>query len=76
MKQPVITADEEVDIRDAVEIMKCNKIRNIIVTRGKEITGVVKRSTILNNITFDEDDVWTQEALEEKTIEQPTVSSK
>jgi len=76
MKQPIVTADEETDIRDAVEIMKRNRVRNLIVTRGKEIKGVVKRSAILNNIQFDEDEVWTQEALEQKEYKQPIVSSK
>jgi CBS domain-containing protein len=72
MKQPVITADEETDIRDAVELMKLHKVRNVIVVRGKEILGVVKRSTILNNIKFEEEDNWT--AMEK--MEAPIVSSK
>jgi CBS domain-containing protein len=72
MKQPVITADEETDIRDAVELMKLHKVRNVIVMRGKEILGVVKRSTILNNIKFEEEDNWT--AMEK--MEAPIVSSK
>ncbi len=76
MKQPIVTADEETDIKDAVEIMKQNRVRNIIVTRGKEITGVVKRSTILNNIKFDENKLLAQEALEQKEYEESIVSSK
>jgi hypothetical protein len=40
--------------------------------RGKEILGVVKRSTILNNIKFEEEDNWT--AMEK--MEAPIVSSK
>jgi predicted transcriptional regulator len=60
MKQPLITADAETDIRDAIQIMrKCN-VRNLIVTNGSEILGVVKRSTILNSIKFEEEDNWTE----------------
>jgi predicted transcriptional regulator len=60
MKQPLITADAETDIRDAIQIMrKCN-VRNLIVTNGPEILGVVKRSTILNSIKFEEEDNWTE----------------
>ncbi len=59
MKQPVITADEEIDMHDAIEIMRQCKIRNLVITRGEEILGVVKRSTILNNIKFEEEDYWT-----------------
>ena len=76
MKQPIVTADEETDIRNAVEIMKRYKIRNLIVTQGKEIKGVVKRSTILNNIKVDEEDFWTEEALEQNVFEQSIVSDK
>ncbi len=72
MKQPIVTADEETDIKEAIEIMKLHKVRNIIVTRGKEILGVVKRSTILNNIKFEEEDNWT--AMEK--IEASIVSDK
>ncbi len=62
MKQPLITADAETDIRDAIQIMrKCN-VRNLIVTNGSEILGVVKRSTILNSIKFEEEDNWTERA--------------
>lgn len=62
MKQPLITADAETDIRDAIQIMrKCN-VRNLIVTNGPEILGVVKRSTILNSIKFEEEDNWTERA--------------
>jgi CBS domain-containing protein len=75
MKQPIITADEETEMRDAIEIMKQNRVRNIIVTRGKEIVGVVKRSTILNNIKFDENSLLAQQALVKENI-QPTVSDK
>lgn len=61
MKQPLITADEEMDMRDAIEIMRCHKVRNLVVTHGEELIGVVKRSTILNNIKFEEEDYWTAE---------------
>ncbi|MBI5072823.1 CBS domain-containing protein [Candidatus Woesearchaeota archaeon] len=61
MKQPLITADEETDMRDAIEIMRRQKVRNLVVTHGEEIIGVVKRSTILNSIKFEEEDYWTVE---------------
>lgn len=76
MKQPIITADEETEMRDAIEIMKQNRVRNIIVTRGKEITGVVKRSTILNNIKFDEDRQWAKEVIIQEIPERPIASGK
>lgn len=61
MTQPVITADGETDIKDAIEIMrKCN-VRNLIVTNGELILGVVKRTTILNSIKFEEEEYWTAE---------------
>lgn len=60
MKQPIVTADEETDIFEAVEIMKQYSVRNILVTHGEDIIGVVKRSTILNSIRFEEEgkEVW------------------
>ena len=60
MKQPIVTADEETDIFDAVEIMRKYQVRNILVTHGEEIIGVVKRSTILNSIRFEEEgrEIW------------------
>lgn len=60
MKQPIVTAEEETDIFDAVEIMRKYNVRNILVTHGEEIIGVVKRSTILNSIRFEEEgkEVW------------------
>ena len=61
MTQPLVTADGETDIKDAIEIMrKCN-IRNLIVTNGDKILGVVKRSIILNSIKFEEEEDWTTE---------------
>ena len=76
MKQPIITADEETDIYDAVEIMKQYKVRNLIVTQGKEIKGVVKRSNILNNIKLNEEYFLTEKAIEEKLFEPFIVSDK
>ncbi len=76
MKQPIVTADEETEMRDAIEIMKQNRVRNIIVTRGKEIIGVVKRSTILNNIRFDENNLLARAALEQEISERPILSDK
>jgi hypothetical protein len=40
--------------------MRNCKVRNLIVINGSEILGVVKRSTILNNIKFEEEDSWTE----------------
>ena len=61
MTQPLITADGETDVKDAIEIMrKCN-VRNLIVTNGEQILGVVKRTTILNSIKFEEEENWTAE---------------
>lgn len=61
MTQPIVTADGEMDIKDAIEIMREYKIRNLIVTHGKDILGVVKRTTILNSIKFEEEENWTAE---------------
>ena len=62
MTQPLVTADGETDIKDAIEIMrKCN-VRNLIVTSGEKILGVVKLTTILNSIKFEEEDNWTERA--------------
>jgi predicted transcriptional regulator len=50
MRQPVIMVDHQTSIAEAIEIMKGHKIRNLIVTSGDEILGVVKRSKILNSL--------------------------
>jgi len=55
MKQPVIMVDENISIVEAIEIMKTHKIRNLIVKSGEEITGVVKRSKILNSLKLVEE---------------------
>lgn len=68
MTQPLITADEKTDIKDAIEIMRRCKVRNLIVTNGDKILGVVKRTTILNSIKFEEEDDWTAESPVQQTI--------
>ncbi len=59
MKQPLITADAETDIHDAIEIMRRQKVRSLVVTNGENLVGVVKRSTILNSLRFEEFEYWT-----------------
>ena len=71
MKQPLIAADADIDIRDAIEIMRRQKVRSLVVTNGEQILGLVKRSTILNNIKFEEEEYWTADkttAVENGTI--------
>jgi predicted transcriptional regulator len=63
MRQPVIMVDEGTQICDAIEIMKNHKIRNLIVTSGDVVTGVVKRSKILNSLRLEEEPIkrsWVQ----------------
>ncbi len=59
MKQPLISADGETDMHDAIEIMRRQRVRSLVVTNGENIIGVVKRSTILNSIKFEELEYWT-----------------
>jgi len=54
MRQPVIMVDEYTTVSDAVDIMKSHSIRNLIVTSGETIKGVVKRSTILNSLQLEQ----------------------
>lgn len=68
MTQPIITADGETDIKDAIEIMRECKIRNLIITKGDKILGVVKRTTILNSIKFEEEEDWTAEVPTQQTV--------
>ncbi len=56
MKQPVIMVDAETPLTDAVDIMKSHSIRNLIVTEGGQIIGVVKRTAILNHIKLQKDE--------------------
>ncbi len=44
----VITIEEDKDITDALKLMKKHKIKRLVVTKGKNITGVLSLSDILN----------------------------
>lgn len=59
MSQPLISADADTEIHDAIEIMRRQKVRSLVVTNGDKILGIVKRSTILNSLRFEEFEYWT-----------------
>ncbi|MCI9110838.1 MAG: CBS domain-containing protein [Bacilli bacterium] len=42
----VITIEEDKDIKDALKLMKKNKIKRLVVTKDKDITGVLSLSDI------------------------------
>lgn len=44
----VITIDEDKEIEDALELMKKYKIKRLVITNKKEVTGVLSLSDILN----------------------------
>ena len=59
MTRPLITADADTDIHDAIVLMRQANVRNLVVTAHDRILGIVKRSTILNSLKFDEEEYWT-----------------
>ena len=45
----IISIDENDDIKNALNIMKNNKVKRLIITKEKEIVGILSLSDILNN---------------------------
>jgi len=48
----VITIDEDKDTKDALKLMKKHKIKRLVVSKDKKVTGILSLSDILN---IDED---------------------
>lgn len=66
MTRPLITADAETDVQDAILMMRDAKVRNLVVTYNDRILGIVKRSTILNSLKFEESEYWTVPSVESR----------
>lgn len=51
----VITIDEEKDVIDALKLMKKHKIKRLVITNNKDITGVLSISDILNTDEYEKE---------------------
>ncbi len=51
----VITIDQDKDVIDALKLMKKHKIKRLVVTKNKDIIGVLSLSDILNTNEYDKD---------------------
>ncbi len=50
LTSPVITIDENMSIDKALQMMKANEIKHLIITRGDSIHGVVSEKDLLDKI--------------------------
>ena len=55
MQKNLITIDEEDNITEAIESMKKNKIRRLIVKNQKKLTGIISLADIVNNFSKNKD---------------------
>jgi len=51
----VITINEDKDVIDALKLMKKHKIKRLVITNNKDITGVLSISDILNTDEYEKE---------------------